>query len=106
MGLSLKQMAAMAGVATQQAHKYETGVNRIAVGTLLVISEALQVPVEYFFEGLSPDGAEPEQGPRQRLLLEMMRNFMLIEDEVQQKALVQMSHAMLGMGRLHGSRDE
>ena len=34
LGLTQQQMAALIGVTYQQAHKYETGINRIAAGRL------------------------------------------------------------------------
>jgi transcriptional regulator with XRE-family HTH domain len=58
-GLSQERLADLLGVTFQQVQKYEKGVNRIAASRLFHISAALDVPVGYFFEGLSlthPDG--------------------------------------------------
>lgn len=58
-GLSQEKLADLLGVTFQQVQKYEKGVNRIAASRLFHISSALDVPVGYFFEGLSltqPDG--------------------------------------------------
>jgi len=40
------------GVAFQQIQKYETGLNRIGSCTLLRLSNILEVPITYFYEGL------------------------------------------------------
>ena len=49
--VSLKALADRLGIAHQQVQKYETGVNRIAAGRLMEISEILGVPVANFFQG-------------------------------------------------------
>ena len=49
----------------QQVQKYEKGVNRIGAGRLQRISEALEVPVGYFYDGLAanaPVEIPPERG--------------------------------------------
>jgi ribosome-binding protein aMBF1 (putative translation factor) len=53
LGVSQERLAQMLGVAFQQVQKYERGVNRISASRLFQISHALEVPVGYFFEGLS-----------------------------------------------------
>lgn len=86
LGLTQQQMAQRIGVTYQQAHKYERGVNRISAGRLFGIANALGVAVAYFFEGVN-DGPEPELTPRQRMCLELARNFMNIGNERHQEAL-------------------
>ncbi len=44
-GLTLKDMANMAGVTLQQMQKYETADNRIAASRLYDIAQALKIPV-------------------------------------------------------------
>ena len=41
LGLTQQQMAELIGVTYQQAHKYETGINRISAGRLYQIARAL-----------------------------------------------------------------
>lgn len=36
----------------QQVQKYERGTSRISVSTLLLVAQALAVPISFFFEGL------------------------------------------------------
>jgi transcriptional regulator with XRE-family HTH domain len=94
MGLSQQQLAKMIGVTYQQAHKYERGLNRISAGRLFEIAQVLGVPVSWFFEGLAESGAAQEMTPRQRMCLELARNFALIDNEKHQEALSQMARAL------------
>ena len=93
LGLSQHQMAELAGVTYQQAHKYERGINRISAGRLFTLSQVLNVPVSYFFEGL--EGAVPvDLTSRQRMCLELARNFSSIGNEKHQEALSQLARAL------------
>lgn len=56
LGLTQQQLAGACGVRFQQIQKYECGANRISAARLWQLSEALEVPVGYFFDGLS-DGS-------------------------------------------------
>jgi transcriptional regulator with XRE-family HTH domain len=58
--LSLQALALQLGVGFQQVQKYETGHNRMSAGTLWQIATALEVRVDYFFQGLSTDRNSPE----------------------------------------------
>jgi len=53
LGLTQQQLAEACGVRFQQIQKYECGANRVSAARLWRISEALEVPVNYFFEGLT-----------------------------------------------------
>ena len=94
LGLSQQQLAKMIGVTYQQAHKYERGLNRISAGRLFEIAQVLNVPVSYFFEGLGPEGEAQPVSPRQRMFLELARNFALIHNDKHQEALSQMARAL------------
>jgi transcriptional regulator with XRE-family HTH domain len=105
MGLSQQQLARMIGVTYQQAHKYERGLNRISAGRLFEIAQVLGVPVAYFFEGLAA-GSEPiEVSARQRMCLELARNFSMIDNEKHQEALSQMARALAAQSRAAVSSD-
>jgi len=56
-GLSQERLAQSLGIAFQQVQKYERGVNRISASRLFQIARALDVPVDYFFEGLDSERA-------------------------------------------------
>src|SRR3954463_9589733 len=55
-GLSQTELANKIGVTFQQVQKYEKGVNRIGASRLQRISEALEVPITFFFDA-SPHAA-------------------------------------------------
>ena len=93
LGLSQQQMAELIGVTYQQAHKYERGINRISAERLFEIAQVLRVPVGYFFEGLG-DRDDADLSTRQRMCLEVARNFAQIENERHQEALSQMACAL------------
>ncbi|WP_137125883.1 helix-turn-helix domain-containing protein [Roseomonas sp. HF4] len=94
LGLSQQQLAKMIGVTYQQAHKYERGLNRISAGRLFEIAQVLDVPVSYFFEGLQPGSEAQPVTQRQRMFLELARNFALIDNDKHQEALSQMARAL------------
>ncbi|HEX4260270.1 MAG TPA: helix-turn-helix transcriptional regulator [Acetobacteraceae bacterium] len=103
LGLSQQQLAQMIGVTYQQAHKYERGLNRISAGRLYEIAQVLKVPVSWFFEGLSEQKAAGEMTQRQRMCLELARNFAAIDNEKHQEALSQMARALAAQaGAPHG----
>jgi transcriptional regulator with XRE-family HTH domain len=52
LGLTQQQLAETVGVRFQQIQKYECGANRITASRLYELARAINVPVQYFFEGL------------------------------------------------------
>lgn len=56
LGLTQQQIAHACGVRFQQIQKYECGANRMSAARLWRLAEALDVPVAYFFDGLSRNG--------------------------------------------------
>jgi transcriptional regulator with XRE-family HTH domain len=101
LGLSQQQLAQMIGVTYQQAHKYERGLNRISAGRLYEIAQVLGVPVSWFFDGLSRSDQPIEMSPRQRMCLELARNFAAIDNERHQEALSQMARALASSPHEH-----
>jgi transcriptional regulator with XRE-family HTH domain len=55
LGLTQQQLASAVGVRFQQIQKYECGANRISAARLWELSEALEVPINYFYEGLEAE---------------------------------------------------
>lgn len=94
LGLSQQQLAQLIGVTYQQAHKYERGLNRISAGRLYEIAHVLGVPISWFFEGIQTEGGTGGMTNRQRMCLELARNFALIENEKHQEALSQLARAL------------
>jgi transcriptional regulator with XRE-family HTH domain len=93
LGLTQQQMAALIGVTSQQAHKYEKGLNRVSAGRLYAIAQALGVEVSYFFEGLQT-AARFVPSPRQRMLLELARSFLSIPVPEHRTAIVALTRAL------------
>ncbi len=61
-GLTLQDLAQQIGVSHQQLQKYETGSNRLSVGMLPVIVEALGAGIMEFFE----DGDKPASAKKSK----------------------------------------
>jgi transcriptional regulator with XRE-family HTH domain len=60
--ITQQQLAAACGIKFQQIQKYENGQNRVSCSRLWEIAAALDVPVQYFFEGLEGGATEmPEE---------------------------------------------
>jgi transcriptional regulator with XRE-family HTH domain len=53
LGLTQQQLAMQVGIRFQQIQKYECGANRISAARLWQLSEALETPVSYFYDGLA-----------------------------------------------------
>lgn len=51
-GLSQGVVAHALGITFQQFQKYEQSINRISAGRLYKLALTLEVPVQYFFEGM------------------------------------------------------
>ena len=65
LGLTQQQLAGACGVRFQQIQKYECGANRISAARLWQLSEALEVPVGYFYDGLTNE-ERAQQAAEQR----------------------------------------
>jgi len=62
-GISQEKLGEHLGITFQQIQKYEKGINRIGASRLQSISNVLQVPVSFFFEGApDPVGAGDLEG--------------------------------------------
>ena len=62
LGLSQTDLADGLGISFQQLHKYEKGSSRMGAGRLYGCAELLDVPPEYFFEGLDgSDSGTPDE---------------------------------------------
>jgi len=79
------------GLTYQQAHKYEKGDNRVAVGRLYLIARALDVEPAYFFEGL---GAERPAEPSRRMTIELARDFVALPSRRHQEANTELARAL------------
>jgi transcriptional regulator with XRE-family HTH domain len=93
--LPQRRLAELIGVTYQQAHKYEKGINRISVSQLYQIARALDVGIDYFFEGIEPRAIrDDELMPQRRRLLAFMRNFIAIPVRRHQEEIVSLARAL------------
>ena len=53
LGMSQERLGELLGLTFQQVQKYERGANRIGSSRLFELGQILDVPVSFFFEGLS-----------------------------------------------------
>jgi transcriptional regulator with XRE-family HTH domain len=97
LGFTQQQLADLIGVTYQQAHKYERGINRISAGRLFEIAHVLSVPINYFFDGIEGE-ASRSVSPRERMCLELARNFAQIPNERHQEALSQLARVLAAEG--------
>jgi transcriptional regulator with XRE-family HTH domain len=58
LAMSQEKLGAALGLTFQQVQKYENGTNRMGASRLQQMSDILQVPVEFFFEG-APNASAP-----------------------------------------------
>ncbi len=58
--MTQQQLGDAVGIKFQQIQKYETGMNRVSASRLWDIASVLDVPVSFFFDGLSEDGEKRE----------------------------------------------
>jgi len=87
-GMTQQQLAEKVGIKFQQIQKYETGMNRVSASRLWDISDALDVPVAYFFEGLrdtaeetvSENAAVPGDLLADKEALELIRSYYAIPE--------------------------
>lgn len=64
--LTQTQLADSIGVTFQQVQKYENGANRVSAARLWAISEVLEVPISFFFEGANSEGADGDAAAQRR----------------------------------------
>lgn len=84
-GFSQTELATRVGLTFQQVQKYESGANRISASRLWEISEALDTPIGFFFDGLRPgSGPLPMPGLAEaasgRGNLQLIRYFEAVTD--------------------------
>jgi len=53
LGMTQEEVGRRVGVRFQQIQKYECAANRVTASRLFCLAQALDVPVNYFFDGLS-----------------------------------------------------
>lgn len=96
-GMTQQQLADAVGIRFQQIQKYETGANRVSASRLWDIAKVMEVPVDFFFEGLeSGDGttttpAADMMGSKETL--DLLRTYYTIP-EAQRRRLFDLARAL------------
>ena len=106
LGMNQNALAKALGLSFQQIQKYERGVNRIGSSRLYHLSQILDVPIGYFFEGApkvgarrvngseTQDGAVTVDPKSKRETLELVRAFTKISDSTVRKRLLEVAKAI------------
>ncbi len=68
LGLTQQSLAEQVGIRFQQIQKYECGANRVSAARLFELSEALSVPIQYFYEGLSQTNEQNLDEPNPEII--------------------------------------
>nr|WP_085954863.1 helix-turn-helix transcriptional regulator [Caulobacter sp. AP07] len=94
LGLTQQQLAGAVGVRFQQIQKYECGANRISAARLWQLSEALEVPVGYFYDGLSDQARQEAVGEAEggemfarKETLDLVRAYYLLGERPRRRLL-------------------
>ncbi|WP_416900332.1 MAG: helix-turn-helix domain-containing protein [Minwuia sp.] len=108
-GLSQQKLAQALGLTFQQVQKYERGANRIGASRLFELSQILEVPPSFFFEGadeaigdgsaasgLSEGGQAPFDTEQlfRREILELVRAYDRIPEPTVRKRLFELVKAI------------
>ena len=86
-GMSQEKLGDHLGLTFQQVQKYEKGINRIGAGRLFEIARILDVPIDFFYDGVGPpsDGVGEARAPVMEFVsstegLQLSLAFMKIRD--------------------------
>ena len=92
LGMLQVDLARAIGKGDRQVEKYESGRNRISGRMLFLIAEALDVPVDYFFEEIGNMSQSPSH---KRMMLYTLHNFVSIRNERQCGLLLELAKSMV-----------
>ncbi|GAA6181273.1 MULTISPECIES: helix-turn-helix domain-containing protein [unclassified Shimia] len=97
-GMTQQQLAEQVGIKFQQIQKYETGANRVSASRLWDISDALDVQVSFFFEGLEnhKDGGTqsvPSDIMADKEALDLVRSYYAIPEN-QRRRLFELARVL------------
>ena len=95
LGLSQTKLGDALGLTFQQVQKYENGKNRIGGSRLQHISQILQVPAAFFFEGV-PQARGQHDGPTDAPSSQYVSDYLATSDGLQlTKAFMQIKSPKL-----------
>ncbi len=99
LGLSQTELADGLGISFQQVQKYEEGHNRIAAGRLYGCAQLLDVPPEYFFEGLDGSDIGTPDETRSDEAMKLARAYYSIDDPAQRQHVRMLARAIAASDR-------
>ena len=102
LGLSQERLGERLGITFQQIQKYEKGTNRIGASRLQAMSQALEVPISFFFPDEAAAGGGLAEGGADYVMdfmsssdgLELSRAFLRITDTKVRRKLVELVRAV------------
>lgn len=89
-GISRKTLGDKINVSGQQISKYESGVNTISIGRLLILSKILNYPFELFFNDFI-DNKMSDINKNQGTNLSIINSFINISNKKIQKAILDLT---------------
>jgi transcriptional regulator with XRE-family HTH domain len=97
--MSQGDLGAALGLTFQQIQKYEKGANRIGGSRMHQLSQKLQVPVQFFYEGLAPSGSKYQPNIVNEVLstsegLAIVEAFYKIKDSAIRRKFVALAQAV------------
>ena len=98
-GMNQTQLGSALGVKYQQLQKNERGTNRIGASRLWQLSQVLDVPVSYFFEGLDEGAKAWSSDEIEGETLEFVRAYYHITNPRSRKRLFGLVKAMAKLAR-------
>jgi transcriptional regulator with XRE-family HTH domain len=103
LGLSQEKLGEKLGITFQQIQKYEKGTNRVGASRLQAMSDALEVPVSFFFPESSPSGPAGVQEESATFMMDFMstsegldltRAFIRIQNPKVRRKVVELVRAL------------
>jgi transcriptional regulator with XRE-family HTH domain len=100
-GMSQEKLGDLLGLTFQQVQKYEKGINRIGAGRLFEIARILDVPIDFFYDGVGvpSDGLGDPSAPVMEFVsstegLQLSLAFMKIKDPKVRKRMLDLMKSL------------
>ncbi len=98
LGLNQTKLADGLGITFQQVQMYEKGANRIAAGLLYGCAQLLDVPPEYFFEGLEGSDSGTPDETKSDEAMKLARAYYSIGDPTERRHVRKLVQALARSG--------
>ncbi len=99
LGMSQEKLGKELGLTFQQVQKNERGTNRIGASRLYQLSDILDVPVSYFFDGLDQSAQTAQDDPlARRETMELVRAYYRIKSGKVRKRIFELTKTIAKAG--------